>query len=204
VGLFVVIGLILAAGGAFVYFKAKEAGFDPALMSRDPAAAITKLLAATHPDLEVISVDEDKQRVTLRKKSSGKYISISLQDIQGGKLSIDMEDEGRVVIGGDAKPPSWIPGYPNSTPQSSISGENREGEGGMFHFTTNDSADEVLAFYERELKSRGFRIESRTAGSAGIAGGGLLVLKHEDGRGVTVTAGSEGSSTKVAVMYGAK
>jgi hypothetical protein len=201
-GLFAVIALVLMAGGVFLYHKARQAGFDPELMSRDPAVGIAKLLAATHPDLELVSVNEASKRVTLRRKSSGKYITLDLRDMQEGKVLLDAEEDGRVVVGGEVNLPEWVPNYPNSKAEASITGENRQGEGGMFHFTSPDSASQILDFYERELKDAGFEIEVRAANTSG-SGGAILNAKDAQRR-VTVMLDREGASTRVVVTYADK
>jgi hypothetical protein len=202
-GVFVLFGLMAVAGGTFLFYKARQAGFDPELMARNPSVGVAKFLAAVNPDIELISVDEAKNRVTVKEKSTGRYMTVDLRDIQHGKLSLDMGDEGRMVIGGDVKLPPWLPEYPGSKPQASVNSESTEGEGGMFHFTTKDSGPDVFAFYEKELTGDGFSVETRATTSAGGATGGMMSFKS-GGRTATVTVAAEGSSTKVTVLYGAK
>ena len=87
--------------------------------------------------------------------------------------------------------------------KGAFSGQNTEGEGGMVHFVTKDSAKDVLSFYERELKDAGFKIQNQVALS-GSTSGGILNGQSDDGRHLTVTASEEAGSTKVALMYGDK
>ena len=60
-GLFILIGIGVIGAGVFVMHKAKQAGLDPDLMRHNPGLAVGKLLAATNPDLEVISVDDGQE-----------------------------------------------------------------------------------------------------------------------------------------------
>lgn len=202
-GLFVLFGIVVMIGGFFVFQKVKQAGIDPELMKRNPSVAAAKMIAAMNPDIEFVSVDEDSNRVTLRQKSTGKEVTMDLRDVERGKISFDVDGEGKMTIGGDAKLPSWAPSYPNAKLEGTFSGQNAEGEGGMVHFITKDSASDVLSFYERELKKDGFKITNQVALSDS-AGGGILTGQSEDGRHLTVTVSTEGGSTKVALMYGDK
>jgi hypothetical protein len=214
---FLLIGMVLVGGGAFVYFKAKQAGLDPELMASNPALAMTKLLAATHPELEVVRIDEDNKVVTLRNKQDGKTITVDFRDIERGKFSFDVEGEGRATISGDsgsmeirsdkgtfrvgegsaASLPSWIPSYPGSQPESKASVESSDGEGGSFAYKTRDSLKDVVAFYQREMKSAGFSLNviSGEANSASVFG------NDDRKRTLMIGAESQNGETTVSVNY---
>ena len=102
-GLFVLFGILVMAGGFFVFQKVKQAGIDPELMKRNPSVAAAKMIAAMNPDIEFVSVDEESKRVTLRQKSTGKEVTMDLRDVERGKISFDVEGEGKMTIGGDAE-----------------------------------------------------------------------------------------------------
>jgi hypothetical protein len=209
--------VVLVGGGVFVFFKAKQAGLDPELMARNPAVAMTKLLAATHPELEIVRVDEDNKVVTLRNRQDGKTITVDFRDIERGEFSFDVEGEGRATISSDsgsmeirsdkgafrvgqgsaASLPSWIPAYPGSNPESKASLEGSEGQGGSFAYKTRDSLKDVVAFYEREMKSAGFSLNviSSDANSASVFG------QDEQKRSLMIGAESQSGETTVSVNY---
>jgi TonB family protein len=65
----------------FIYNKgkrvAKEAGVDSELMGKKPGLAAAKLLAALNPDIEIESVDDKNNTVTLRDKKTGEATTLS-------------------------------------------------------------------------------------------------------------------------------
>jgi hypothetical protein len=203
IGLVLLFGVLLAAGGFFVLHKARQAGIDPGLLGRSPSVAVGRMLTAMNPDAELVSVDERAKRVTIRQKSTGKVITMELADLENGKMSFDVEGEGSMTVGGEAKLPDWVPAYPNSKPQAALAGQSHDRDGGIVHFTTKDAVEDVLAFYERALKESGFKINLQATGDA-AAGGGLLAAQHDDGRTVTIMTSGENGGTNVNVTYGSK
>ncbi len=92
-GIVLGIGLLAGAGigivGYFGYKKAKEAGIDFANLSKEAqnqTLFTAKILAATMPDLEVVSANDTKKEVTIRIKSTGQIVTLNLNDLQEGKL----------------------------------------------------------------------------------------------------------------------
>ncbi|HUO33129.1 MAG TPA: hypothetical protein VMU80_28195 [Bryobacteraceae bacterium] len=81
------VGLFVLGGGLLLVSQAKHAGSDARLMRNNPGLATGKLLAATNPDIEIISTDEDKGRVTIRQKSTGKVITVDLDKMRQGKIT---------------------------------------------------------------------------------------------------------------------
>ena len=83
------LGAIAAVGsGIVLVHKAKQAGIDARLMHNNPGLATAKLLAATNPDIEIISTDEAKGLVTIRQKSTGKVITVDLDKVKQGKVTL--------------------------------------------------------------------------------------------------------------------
>ena len=70
-GIFVLGMLVLIGGGLFVAHKVKQAGFDPALWQKNPGVAAAKMIAATNPDVSVVSVNEREGVITLKDKKPG-------------------------------------------------------------------------------------------------------------------------------------
>jgi hypothetical protein len=232
VGLFVLGGIAVVGGGMFLVHKAKQAGLDSDLMRNNPGLATAKLLAATNPDLEVVSSDDRHGLITIRQKSTGKTMTVNFDDMKRGKFSfhedgkeaVTMEAHGdgdtgsfqvksgseSLTIGAgqgasQATLPGWIPGYPNSKPASTFSMNGKEGKSASFQFQTQDAPKDVIAFYERELKQSGFRINAAATSDSGTSSGGLVSGDDASNkRTVLVTVGNDKNSTNVSVTYSQK
>ena len=97
-GTFIVIGVIAVfLGGYFVWNKAKEAGLDPELMQKKPALAAAKLMVATNPDVELVSVDEEKGLITVKDKKTGKTVTVNLDEVNSGKITFKGEGKDDIL-----------------------------------------------------------------------------------------------------------
>ena len=227
-GLFVLFGIAVVGGGLFLVHKAKQAGFDAELMRNNPGLATAKLLAATNPDLEVVSTDDRRGLITIRQRSTGKTMTVNFDDVKQGKLTFKENGKEAVTLeahgSGDtgslqmksgsesltlgtsqASLPPWIPAYPNSKPTGTFSMNSREGTSASFQFQTQDAPKDVVAFYERGLKQTGFRITATSMSEGGTSSGGLL--SGDDAankRTVLVTVGTDSKGTHVSVTYSQK
>ena len=206
-GLFVLLGV--AAVGTLRYFVHK-AGIDPELMQRNPGLAVSKMIAAANPDVEVLSTDDSAGKITVRDRKTGKVVSMTFDDAKNGKFSFQATgDDGktaRVEIGANSgKLPSWVPAYPGAEAKGtfSIKGDdgNGQGEGGSFSFTTPDSPAKVKAFYEDKCKQAGMKVNLTLNSDQG----GMMVATDEDERHtLTVNVAGGSNETTVSVIYGAK
>jgi hypothetical protein len=227
-GLFVLFGIAVVGGGLFLVHKAKQAGFDPELMRNNPGLATAKLLAATNPDLEVVSTDDQRGLITIRQKSTGKTMTVNFDEMKRGKLTFREDGKNAVTLeahgNGDsgslqmksgsesltiganqAALPAWIPAYPNSKPASTFSVNSKEGTSASFQFQTQDTPKDVVAFYERGLKQTGFRINATTTSESGGSSGGLVSADDAaNKRTVLVTVGTGQKGTTVSVTYSQK
>ena len=226
-GLFILFGIGVVGTVLFGVHKLHQAGLDPELMRTNPGLATAKLLAATNPDLEVVSTDEGTGRITIRQKSTGKTMTVSFDQLKQGKITfqedgkqVTMEAHGSgdtgsfqmksgsetVTMGANqATMPAWIPAYPNSKPQSNFSMNSKEGAVASFQLHTQDALKDVLAFYERGLKDNGFKIEVTSTSEAGGTSSGLVsATDAANKRTVMVTAKAEAQGTAVNVNYSQK
>lgn len=219
VGFIVLCGLVVTiAVGLFVH-KVKQ----------NPAMAMAKLLTAANPDVEVLSADEGRNTVTFRDKKTGETITMNFDDIKKGRIDFKGPKGERATIqaqtdgqngsleikgpdgsmkfgaGANAKIPDWIPGYPGVATQAKFSMQGGDSSGGTFSYTTRDSGDAVLAFYDRTLKDAGFKITSNVTGNAGNASGAMISAEDEaTRRTLVITLGTDNGSTSVNVIYGTK
>lgn len=224
--LVVLIILALVATGLFVAKKVKDAGIDPDLMKKNPAVAITKMLAAANPNIEIVNIDEDRGIVTVLDKKTGKTLTMNFEDVKKGKIVMKGEDgeevtmqggegaagifsmkskAGNVNIGGKWNPPSWVPTYPGAAVTASASGQDVEGTGGAGFFQTSDSLEKVLDYYESELKSAGLQVSRNVFSPDGKNTMGSLVGTDEaNKRYVNVNYGVSPKGNTVHVVYSTK
>jgi hypothetical protein len=224
-GLFVLFGIAVVGGGMLLVHKARQAGLDPELMRTNPGLATAKLLAATNPDLEVVSHDDARGLITIRQRSTGKTMTVNFDELKRGKITFHEDGKDAVTLEahGDGNagslqlksgsesltmganqtaPPAWIPAYPNSKPANTYSVSTKEGSSATFQFETQDAAKDVVAFYEQGLKRNGFTINAATTGDSGASAGGLVTGKDTvNNRTVLVTVGSDSKGTSVSVTY---
>ena len=204
-GLFVLGGIAVVGTGLFVAHKVKQAGLDPDLMQKNPGLALSKLIVAANPDLEVVDVNEGKGVITVREKSTGKEVTMSFDDAKKGRFKIQSTDESgksaTMEIGGEAKMPSWVPKYPGAEVKGNFSANSGDGEGGMFNFNTKDAPAKIISFYTDELKGAGYKITATVS----TTDSNMVSAEDESTRRtvmVTVGSGSDGST--VNVVYGVK
>jgi hypothetical protein len=192
--------------GAYVAHRMRRAGLDREMFRRDPARAVARMLAATYPDLEV--VDSDRNTVTVRNRHTGNRVTWSFDDVRNGRLRLEAVDDnghaGSIEVGGDSKPPSWVPEYPGSNPEPLFAargeGEHGAGEAGAFHFDTPDSASQVMSFYEEHAREMDLEVHTVRVGETVT----LATADDEHERVLKVIATREGDRTTVTVSYGRK
>ena len=119
----------------FFLHKARQAGFDPELMQRNPGLAITKMIAAANPDVDVLSTDEGAGKITVRDKKTGKVVTMTFDDAKKGKFSFSAQgDDGKTASlefgAGADKLPSWVPAYPGAKAVGTfaVNGRQRRGQ----------------------------------------------------------------------------
>ena len=66
-------------------------------VAENPVEAIATLVAAGNPDVEVVSSNKEKGIVTFREKSTGKTVTLTLDQMKGGKISFSGDEDGKEV-----------------------------------------------------------------------------------------------------------
>ncbi len=227
VGAFVLVCILaFTAFTMFVVHKVKQAGLDPVLMRSNPGLATAKIMVAANPELELVSSNDSAGTVTIREKKTGKVMtmkfdaekkSLVIIDESGKQASVQISGEGQdskiqfkgpegqMTIGaGAGKVPAWVPVYPGSTPEVSYSAQNANEESGAYHFTTKESSDKVLSYYEDALKSAGLKVSTLKTNQDGKTGGMVSGSADNDKRSVVVTVGSSTDGVEVSVIFGVK
>lgn len=216
-GVLVVALAAAIALGLFVRQKAGDVG-------RNPAMAAAKMVAALNPDIEVVSADEASGRITLREKKTGKTITMDFRDVQKGRISfegdggerVEIESEGegksgtfrmktpegelRAGAGSLASLPSWVPVCPGAAPGEAFSAQSVEERTGTVHLKCRGPVEEVAAFYERQLKAAGMKVQ-RQAVLAGEANMVILGGQGRSGEELNVTVMSTDEGTAAHLVY---
>ena len=166
--------------------------------------AAAKVLARSNPDLDVLSVDKDTGVVTVRQKSTGKTVTLDFEDLKRGRIDIKGADGERVTIdGGEGAVnvktagkwplPDWLPKYADAKIEQGTLNAVKGEANISATFTTSDSADQVISFYENAMKDHGMR--TSMAGS-------VLTGRDDDRRkAATVTAMPSGTGTRAVITY---
>jgi uncharacterized protein YmfQ (DUF2313 family) len=206
-------------GGYFLMRKAKNAGFDTELLSKNPAYAAAKMAATMSPDVETISSNDNNGTMVVRDKKTGKTMTLKFdpdkktmvvtdENGQEAKISVSgdgdkgvlevQSQDGTMKFGSSAsnQMPAWVPVYPGSSPQGTFSSQTKEGDQRTFAFKTKDAPAKVMSYYQDQLKSAGFSITLTTSGEQG----GMVMA--EDGgktRTLMLTTSGSGDGTDVSV-----
>ncbi len=216
-GLVVVVGVLITAGGFFVASKVKQAHGNPAL-------AIAKIMAAANKGIEIVSSDDAAGTVTFRDKKTGKTVTLDLEELKKGHISFEGEDrekidinaqgkgkEGTVSVktkegtvkfgaGGAVNLPSWIPNYPGSSPEGDVSAQGANGVTGSFSFKTGDTPDKVADFYVQAFNREGLKADKNQTEQNGKTVS-VVVMGKDDGREVTMSVAVDAGATRVTVSY---
>lgn len=203
VGLACVAGAITLAGGLFLVHKAHEAGVDADLFRDNPGLAIGKLIAAAHPDTEVVSTDTGSGTVTLRDRRTGKEITLTFDQVRKGFRFEADEDNGKkavVQLGGDSeKVPAEVPVYPGAKVQATfeVDGDGAKGQGAYeYEFSTPDAPSKVFAWYHTRLQEDGRKLALHNES----ADGGMLVAEDDaNRRTLRVIVGRDANGTTINV-----
>jgi hypothetical protein len=227
-GAFLIIGVIaVVLGGYFFLNKAKEAGLDPALIEKKPALAVAKMVVAANPDVEMVSVDDEKGLITVRDKKTGETVTVNLEEAESGKITFKGHDKGEEVSleakgegeqgsleiktgEGTAKfgnvsidkLPDWLPVYPGVEVQGSYAAESKGSLTGGFHFLTSDTPEKVIGFYEDGLKRAGMSVNTNILQQNGKVAGGMATSEGANKkRTATINAVAGESGTQVTVVF---
>jgi hypothetical protein len=203
VGLACVAGAITLAGGLFLVHKAREAGVDADLFRDNPGLAIGKLIAAAHPDTEIVSTDTGSGTVTLRNRRTGKEMTLTFDQVRKGFRFEADEDNGRkavVQLGGDGeKVPAEVPVYPGAKVQATfeVDGDGGTGQGAYeYEFSTGDAPSKVFAWYHRNLQEDGRKLALHNESPDG----GMLVAEDDaNRRTLRVIVGRDANGTTINV-----
>lgn len=195
----------------------------------NPAMASAKMLVRVNPELELVEADDEAGTLTVRNKETGEVVTVGLDEIEEGRIRFESGDgeeitvgleegeegegaftvrdqEGktrmRIGAGGEEDIPAWVPRYPDVEAQGTYYSESGGEVSGGFTFETEDSVDDVVAYFEEAFADAGLEESSRTSSSAGGTRYSNLTAEG-DGRTVSVMATGEEGATQVVVSFSA-
>jgi hypothetical protein len=212
----------LSLGGLYWYLNKKvhEYGFD-----KNPEMAAVKLMINANPDVELLSSDDEAKTFTVKDKKTGKIVTLTFEKTANGKFALKVKEgdkevamkitgdknQGSIEVsssdGGKAKfgsvstddLPSWVPKYPGVTLNGMYATENDDSQGKGFNFSTSDSIQEVMNFYERALKEQGFQVTTTKTQTNGQDGGSVSSNDSDYKRFVVVGISTADGKTSVFV-----
>lgn len=225
-GVLVLIGVI----GVFIVGVIAKRQIDK--FEDNPAMAAATIAIRLNPDLELVDSDAEKNTLTVKNKQTGEVMTVNAEDIKDGKITFTTKDgtttfdgnaaedgsTGSVTVtddkgetatfvgGGDAPKnlPTWVPTYPNGTTTGSFDATANNERTAAFSVTTSDSVDDVIAFYEEQLKGAGLEVQRSTYESNGQKGGSVTGTTADQKRTVSVLLGTDEKGTQATVTFSEK
>lgn len=217
-GLAVFFCLVIVTCGVVGYMgmrMIKQAGFDSELMKSNPGLAMAKMVTAMNKDYETVSTDDRKGTIVVREKSTGKVMTmkfdpatkqmvLTTDDGKQAKVTIDNTGVSATSADGTVKfgsatgndVPSWVPVYPGSKPQGTMSSTSAEGSQNTFTFKSPDASSKIITFYSDQLKAGGFTINMTTTTDQG---GMVQATDDSKKHTITVIVGTSSDGTETAI-----
>ncbi len=210
--------VIVIAAFSFLYFGKKLIG------SKSPQEAIVKMMLERNPEVEVLEIDQDNNKIKIRNKKTGEVITIDFSDakkgiiqwkekgkkdsvkIKGeekeGKIEITSE-EGKTTItyGGDEKLPNWLPEFKNFEVLNKTKSQSGNKVYGAIELESAKDIDETAKEIENLFKEKGFKLNQIITQRS--EDGKTVMLQGELGKGKTFFAivNQENKKTKCVINY---
>ncbi len=217
-GLIVIAVILLVGTGS--YFLHKAGG--------RPEVAMVKMMLSANPDVELISLDEDKGIIKVRDKKTGKTLTMNFEDVKKGKIVFQDEknqtveiqtqgegkestmeirsSEGTVRMGSSAgvQLPAWLPAYPGAESSGAFNATKPDANSGACTLKSGDSPENVAAFYENALQRGGFKVQKTSTPIPG-QGSYVILSATSDNRTAQVTITKDvQKATVIGLIYGTK
>src|ERR1700686_2393663 len=95
-----------------------------------------------------------------------------------------------------------MPAYPGVTPTGLFSMQNDQSASGSFHFSTADSIDQVVAYYNDAFKKAGMKVNTNSVQQNGKTSYGIVTAEEEGAKHkAMVNATVAGSGTNVGITF---
>jgi biopolymer transport protein ExbD len=159
----------------------------------DIPARIREILKNKPADEQVVYIKSDSKEVKY-----GTVVSVidSIRDAGFDRIGLVAEKP---------KLPGWFPSYPGAVVHGAFSTERKDGESASFGFSTNDSIEKVVKFYEENLKQARLKVIANTVRQKGVVNKASLASQDADKkRTAFITAISEKGQTQVTIVFAPK
>lgn len=192
-----------------------------------PEEVIVKMLTASNPEIEVVEVDKENQKITIKNKKTGEIMVIDFSDVKkgkiqwegkGGKGKVEIigkegEGEGKVEIqsegekttltyGKDTELPKWLPDFKDFEIANKVTSKTEEQISGNIELFTDKSIEDSAKILESRFKEKGFKINRTFTQTEGESKSIMLQGGTEDGnKSFFIIITEEGSRTKSLVNY---
>lgn len=222
--------LVLLAGASAVFLTGwvfKRAGETISDFADNPVMAAAERAVEASPEVELVSSDREEGRLEIRDKKSGETYWIDASDITQGQIRFGKGDEERVLSfegedgqgtvtlegpegesrmrvgqGAGGEVPDWLPVPPGAeTDEGVFSVDTPEGRSGTLTLVTDQSVDDVAAFYRERLEDDGWKV-SRATYAGEMGEGATLNATSPDGqRTLILGIARKGDRTTVGVFH---
>ncbi len=142
---------------------------------------------------------------TLKIQADGQEITIDATPTEtGGVLTIqDGSGETQATLNAGGAPDDgldWFPRYPGASELAvNYTTRTAEARNDFFTFTTGDTVEQVLEYYDKTLKQRSFEVSRSTFTTDGQTGGTILAWTADQAHTFTLVVGREGETTQIGV-----
>ncbi len=197
-------------------------------MEADPEFTAVETMIRLNPEIELVSSNKEAGTVTLRQKSDGSETTISIADLQEGKLSFEQDGQVTQMDAADgqlAVTQTTADGQTQTLTygigaieehsayatalvlpeaqgvQSAMLMDSEEGKFGSFFYTTGKSVEDTATELQALGTQQGIEFE-RTPMESGD--GTFITLSKpqaDDGKVLTLMLNQEAQGTKVTVSY---
>ena len=178
-GLLLVAVVVLVVGGFFLF---KSSSKSQTAVSQKPARYET-----TVTDGDTVTYHgTDGKTLTVTKDGDNRTVKF-----QAGDGSFKVETGTASAL------PAWLPLYTGATPKWQTQTKTPKGNQTVVSFVTPNAPTQISGFYESKLKALGFTLQTRQQGGSMFQ---TLIMKHSDGRNVSVTSIQKGQETNVILQ----
>jgi hypothetical protein len=223
-GLFVIGGVIFGVATFFVARKVKDVAGE---FVENPVKSSVEMMVRMNPDLELVSTDDEAETMTIRDKKTGEVSTFNWADIQEGKLTFESGGESYTIDGSQAadgqiaiqdesgettmamgagagEVPSWFPAYHDATEITVLVNASQGGQQStIWTFKTGDAVADVVSFYEQQLESQGWEVNTSTSDVGGASNGSLDATQESGAKSLNmvVAKSSGGEPAQAMVTY---
>lgn len=174
-------------------------------MEKNPERKVAEMVINLNPDYSVVSTNDETGEMTIKEDKTGKVTTFSYKDIQDGKFMMTGSDGTSVAVGKVKIEdlPAWVALPAGTTEISGVSGLANGKQNGVVTFTTKETPEAIVEFYEKSASSWGSLSSSKNNFNLNGAQKHSLSLSNSTQK-LDVLATSNGGDTTVTLTFGAK